>query len=315
MKKILTTDSALKIISVIIAIGIWIYIAFVMDPTIEITVRDLPIQFIGAEALDARNLSVISESSTTVTVNIKGSRKKMGQNDMKTIIARADLSSITSTGENTIPIDIVIPFENQGVSSQSDYAVAVKVEERVAKALDIRIDTHGSLAPDYMPGDITTEPSEVTLVGPKSAIEKLSAAAVNLDYAGEDVDIDTELPVTFYGADGKEVSMLDALMKRISVSAESAKIHCPVMKMHKVSVKARFDTSALPEGFAYKTEPSEVYIFGSDEAMAEHAEIVTETISTEKLLSSGKVKVKLSIPEGVKIFDDISEVEISLENK
>lgn len=315
MKKILATDSALKVISVIIAIGIWIYIAFVMDPTIEITVRDLPIQFIGAEALDAKNLSVISESSTTVNVNIKGSRKKMGQNDMKTIIARADLSSISAAGENTVPIDIVIPFENQGVSSQSDYTVTVKVEDRVTKTLDIRIDTQGSLAADYMPGDITAEPSAVTLVGPKSAVEKISAAAVRLDYANEDVDIDTELPVTFYGADGKEVSMLDALMKRISVSAESAKVHCPVMKMHKVSVKARFDTYALPEGFAYKTEPSEVYIFGSDEAMAEHTEIMTETISTEKLLGSGKVKVKLSIPEGIKIFDNITEAEITMENK
>lgn len=314
MKKILATDGALKLMSVIIAIGIWIYIALVVDPTIEITVRDLPIQFIGAEALDAKNLSVISESSTTVSVNIKGSRKKMGQNDMKTIIARADISGITDTGENTVPIDIVIPFENQGISSQSDYTVTVKVESRVTKEFDIRINTYGSLAPDYMPGDISTEPAVISLVGPKSAVEKISEAAVRLDYANEDVDIDKELPVTFYGSDGKEISMLDALMKRISVSAESVKVHCPVMKMHRVPIKARFDTAALPEGFSYKTEPSEVYIFGSDKAMAENTEILTDIISVDKLYGSGKVKVKINIPEGVKIFDDISEVEITLEN-
>lgn len=315
MKKILATDGALKVISVVIAIGIWIYIALVMDPTIEITVRDLPIQFVGAETLDSRNLSVISESSTTVTVNIKGSRKKMGNNDMKTIIARADISGITETGENTVPIDIVIPFENQGVSSQSEYTVTVKVEDRVTKALDIKIDTQGSLAPDYMPGDITAEPSEVTLVGPKSAVEKISTASVNLDYGNEDVDIEKELPIMFYGADGKEVSMLDALMKRIYVSAESATVRCPVLKMHKVSVKAMFDRQNLPEGFSYKTEPSEVYIFGSDNGVAETTEISTEIVSVDKLYDSGKVKVKLRIPEGIKIFDNISEAEISLENK
>ena len=136
MKKLLASDGALKIISVLIAIGIWVYIALVMNPAIEVTVRDLPIQFIGGESLNSKGLAVISESATTVTVKIKGSRKKMGNNDMKTIIAKADISSITETGETNIPIEIVIPFENQGVSSQSEYSVNVKVEKSAEKWAD-----------------------------------------------------------------------------------------------------------------------------------------------------------------------------------
>ena len=51
MKKMFASDNVLKVISIFIAIVIWIYIAIVMDPAIEITVRDLPIQFIGQEGL------------------------------------------------------------------------------------------------------------------------------------------------------------------------------------------------------------------------------------------------------------------------
>ena len=36
MKKLLASDGALKIISVLIAIGIWVYIALVMNPAIEV---------------------------------------------------------------------------------------------------------------------------------------------------------------------------------------------------------------------------------------------------------------------------------------
>lgn len=313
MKKLLASDGALKIISVLIAIGIWVYIALVMNPAIEVTVRDLPIQFIGGESLESRGLAVISESATTVTVKIKGSRKKMGNNDMKTIIAKADISSITEVGETNIPIEIVIPFENQGVSSQSEYSVNVKVEKSEERTLDIEISTIGTLAPDYMPGDIECNPKKVTLSGPKSAVDKISKAAAVLNYNNEDVDIDTAAQIVFYGADNKEISMLDALMGRISISAENVNIHCPVLKMHKAEVKADFGRQDLPENFSYKTDPSEVYVFGDENITSKVNEIKTEQIPMDKLLDNGKVKVKLTVPNGVKVFHDISEVEISIE--
>lgn len=313
MKKLLASDGALKIISVLIAIGTWVYIALVMNPAIEVTVRDLPIQFIGGESLNSRGLAVISESATTVTVKIKGSRKKMGNNDMKTIIAKADISSITETGETNIPIEIVIPFENQGVSSQSEYSVNVKVEKSAEKTLDIEVSTIGTLAPDYMPGDIVCDPKKVTLSGPKSAVDKISKAEAVLNYNNEDVDIDTSAQIVFYGADNKEISMLDALMGRISISVDNVNIHCPVLKMHKAEVKAEFGRQELPENFSYKTDPFEVYVFGDENVSSKINEIKTEQIPLDKLLDNGKVKVKLIIPNGVKIFHDISEVEISIE--
>lgn len=313
MKKLLASDGALKIIAVLIAIGIWVYIALVMNPAIEVTVRDLPIQFIGGESLNSRGLAVISESATTVTVKIKGSRKKMGNNDMKTIIAKADISSITETGETNIPIEIVIPFENQGVSSQSEYSVNVKVEKSAEKTLDIEVSTIGTLAPDYMPGDIVCDPKKVTLSGPKSAVDKISKAEAVLNYNNEDVDIDTSAQIVFYGADNKEISMLDALMGRISISVDNVNIHCPVLKMHKAEVKAEFGRQELPENFSYKTDPFEVYVFGDENVSSKINEIKTEQIPLDKLLDNGKVKVKLIIPNGVKIFHDISEVEISIE--
>ena len=313
MKKLLASDGALKIISVLIAIGIWVYIALVMNPAIEVTVRDLPIQFIGGESLNSKGLAVISESATTVTVKIKGSRKKMGNNDMKPIIAKADISSITETGETNIPIEIVIPFENQGVSSQSEYSVNVKVEKSAEKTLDIEVSTIGTLAPDYMPGDIVCDPKKVTLSGPKSAVDKISKAEAVLNYNNEDVDIDTSAQIVFYGADNKEISMLDALMGRISISVDNVNIHCPVLKMHKAEVKAEFGRQELPENFSYKTDPFEVYVFGDENVSSKINEIKTEQIPLDKLLDNGKVKVKLIIPNGVKIFHDISEVEISIE--
>ena len=314
MKKILSSDNSLKVISVLIAICIWIYISLVMDPAIEVTVRDLPIQFVGQEGLNNRGLAVISESATTVTVKVKGSRKKMGNNDMKTIIVKADVSAIDKEGTQSVPVEIVIPFESQGISSQSIYTVDVKTEKYTEKEVDVRVKAVGSAALDYIADTPVANPSKITVKGPESAVEKIVVANCTLNYNGADVDIDAELPVTFSGEDGKEISSLDAIMKRVSVSAERVKVHCPILKMRKVEVKANFGGQHLPDDFVYRTDPSEVFVYGADKILSELNEISTEEIPLDKLNDNKKIKVKLKIPNGIKVYNGISEAEISIED-
>ncbi len=311
MKKILATDNSLKVISVLIAICIWVYIALVMDPPIEVTVRDLPIQFTGQEVLASKNLAVISESATTVSVKVKGSRKKMGNNDMDTIIAKADVQS-AAKGTTTVPIEIVIPFENQGISSQSLYSVDVKVESIAEKTLEVGVVTSGSLAQSYMCGDITCTPEKITVKGPESAIEQLSKAVVKLNFGGADVDIDANLPVVFHDANGKEIAALDAILKRITVSPNTVAVHCPVVKIREITPTANFGWQELPENFSYKIEPSVLYTYTSDGTAVRIDKIETEEISLDKLLENEKVKVRLRIPSGIKILNDVTEVEISV---
>lgn len=311
MKKILATDNSLKVISVLIAICIWIYIAIVMDPAIEVSVRDLPIQFVGQSTLKTKNLAVISESATTVSIKIKGSRKKMGNNDMDTIIAKADVSEI-GEGTTTIPVEVIVPFENQGISHQSIYSVDVKVEPIAEKSMDIEVVTSGSLAQGYMCGDITATPKTVTVKGAESAVGQISKAAVKLNYGSADVDIDAELAIVFYDDKGKEIAPQDAILKRITPSRDKIMVHCPVVKIREITPTANFGWQELPEGFSYKIEPSVLYTYTADGTAVNVDKIETEEISLTKLLENDKVKVKLNIPRGIKILNDITEVEVSV---
>lgn len=312
MKKFLASDNSLKILSVIIAIFVWIYIAIVMDPAIEISVRDLPIQFAGQDSLSERGLGIISESATSVNIKIKGSRKKMGNYDMKTILARTDVSSVFEEGVHSMPVEIVVPFENQGITSQSLYTVDVKIEKIVSKDFDIEVKTAGTLAEGYMSGDIKVEPKKVTVKGPKSAVEKISKAVVKLDYDKADVDIDATLPIVFFNEDDKEMLSQEALLKRVNASPSEASLHCPVMKLKEIKPTANFGWADLPEGFKYTIEPSVLYVYGEDAITANVEEIRTAEISFDKLMENDKIKVRLEIPYGVKILYDITEVEISV---
>ncbi len=318
MKKLFENDKLLKVTSVVIAIVLWLYIFIILDPTQEVSVRDLPIEFVGQEQLHANGLSVVSESDTVMTIKVKGSRKRMGKNNMKSIIAKVDVSAVMSKGTASLPVDVIVPFENMGITSQDPYTVDVKVEHLKEKNIPIEVETEGSLAEDYMAGPIYTDAETVTIKGPESIVDKIARAAVVLNYGGADVDIDKELPIRLYGNDGKEIVSIDAILSRIRKDIDRTMVHCIVVKLKRVEIDPVFEGFADQEmkpDFPYKLNVETVLIYGDEQVTSKIKKIQTEPISMDKLTSNEKAKVKLVIPDGVKVLRDIAEVEVTLLEK
>lgn len=319
MKKYFETDAFLKLASIVIAVILWLYIIVVVDPAIEVDVRELPIQFVGQEQLESNGLSVVSESATTVNVRVKGSRKKMGRYDMKTIIAKVNMSDVSEAGRHKVPVEIIVPFENSGISSQNHYHVELLVEKTIEKELELEIITEGTLAEDYVQEELTATPKLVTIKGPESVVGKISKAGVPLDFDNVSEDIEQVLPIQLYDSEGRLLVAQDALMKRISQDITETKVTCDVLKVRSVKISPQFrvesedDRELLSRG-NYTVKPSTIQIYGEETAVAKVTEILTERISLNGLSGDTKMKVSLNIPKDVKVVDDISEVEIILNN-
>ena len=98
MKNFLSKDSVLKVISFIVAVLIWIYIIIVVDPLVDVTVRDIPVRYANRSMLADQELCVLESSDNIVELKIKGSRKKIANIDNKNVYATVDLGNITKTG-------------------------------------------------------------------------------------------------------------------------------------------------------------------------------------------------------------------------
>lgn len=312
MKKLLNNDNFLKFISVLIAIAMWLFIIVVNDPITEVTVRDIPIQFVGEDVLHQNGFAIVSESATSVTVKVQGSRRRMGNYNMNSVIARVDVSGITSTGNSTLPVQVVVPFENIGVSSQDPYTVDINVDVYTQKELPIEIERTGELATDYIAGDLVVDPENVVISGPKSVLENVTSAKASLEFSGQDVDFDVTVPIRFYDVDGKEILNRDAIFDVFEKSTETVHIQCPVLKIKEVYVEAQFNYPELMGTTEYTIEPQKIYIYSDQLDYTKITSIMTEPIAAEKLLESKKVKAKLVIPENVRVIDDITEVEVSI---
>lgn len=320
MKKLFESDSFLKVASVAIAVLLWLYIIVVLDPAVEVSVRDIPIQFVGQEYLAERNISVVSESATSVNLKIKGSRKKMGRYDMKTIIAKVDLSQIKEVGKHKLPVDVVIPFENAGISSRSHYHVEVQVERELTKKLELEVQTQGNLASDYIAQDATVSPKKVSIRGPESVIGKIEKAGVVLNYNNGKTDIKETLPIQFYDSDGRGLNAQDALLQRISQDVTEATVECAVVQLQTVKIVPQFDGTTEDEKnilntATYNMYPATIQIYGDDKETAKITEIPTEWIPVSTVIDGKKVVAKLRIPFGVKVLNDVTEVEVTLIKK
>jgi len=121
-KSFFSNDWVLKIISLIGAVFLWMYIIIIVDPPIDITIRDIPIQYIEQTKLASQGLSVVSDKTQTMEIKIRGSRKKLANIDTNAISAIVDLSNVTSVGTHSLPVNIAIPYEYSEIISRKPYS-------------------------------------------------------------------------------------------------------------------------------------------------------------------------------------------------
>ena len=77
MREFTKSPLFLKIISLVCAVILWIYVIQVENPNINIAVSNIPIKYINQEIMEGNNLMLVSEMEETVTVTVQGRRKNI----------------------------------------------------------------------------------------------------------------------------------------------------------------------------------------------------------------------------------------------
>ena len=97
------------LLSLVIALGIWLFVVSVVSPESEVEIRDIPVILDGEGALADRNLIVVSDKNFTVDLKLFGSRVDLNKLSASNITIVADLSQITEPGEHNVRYDILYP--------------------------------------------------------------------------------------------------------------------------------------------------------------------------------------------------------------
>ncbi len=312
MKNFFIKDSTLKVVSFIVAVLLWFYVILIVDPSVDISVKDISLRYANQNLLEERGLSLVADPDATVELKIRGSRKKIANIDNKNIYATVDLANMTKVGTFSIPISISIPYEYEEIVSKKPNNATVVIDRIVTAERKIKIETIGSVANGYIAGAPEANVATVTLKGASTLIERIHGVGATLDFDGRTGEINDKEKLYFIDSNGKKIQEKDIIYESVSMDIGTVDIKCPVMKLKTVPVEV--DTSALGEGYKVTIQPSNVTIY-AENGILEIVSKINATVNINALETDGVQQVKLVIPEGVSMRDGITEVTIKAEKR
>ncbi|MBQ7901101.1 MAG: hypothetical protein IJ365_03945, partial [Clostridia bacterium] len=165
----------------------------------------------------------------------------------------------------------------------------------------------------HIAGEIDYSPTVVKLTGPRSVIQNVTTAVVNVDMTGAAQNIAGLYKIKLYDGENREI-----IDERISKNIEYCDIKCPVYATKQVSVTPILRSEVNSNNAAVtvsSVNPSAVTLIGSADLLETIDGIYTHDIDTHNITEHTKLKAALNIddiPEGVTIQDDVKEVEIEL---
>lgn len=321
MKKHLTNNLALKLISVVIAIGIWILVSGSTDPimtksfkNVEVTVQN------GAYIEDTfGKIARLENESQTITVIVRG--RKTVLNSLTDIQAVADLTQIQDMNLEANPVMVPVSVTVPGIEPENVTAVPqnieVKIEERKTKDFQIAVTQTGKTDTDYAVGKITTDPNIVSVSGPESIINKIGSIKAEVNVDGLSADETRQVELKVYDNNQEELGATDLQYLHFN-SGDSLQVTAKITIWEKrsgVRLKVDYDGGAA-EGYQVTeitTTPDELTVAGTDaalETLKENGNVITipsEALQIVRPRVDFKVSVDITkyLPEDIIwIYDD-----------
>ena len=305
------------VISILVAIAVWVYVDVEKAPDRTKTIRDIPVEFSGeSTTLADKNLMLLSGYDTTVDLTIKGPKRELVKISKDNVRLVASTSSIDSVGVHTLRWDPIYPDGVQSsaltVDWASKYKVTVTVGELYTKEVPVNCTVTGQVADGYFTGETVLDPTSLVLRGQRDDLLNVAYAKLTVDISGATRSVIQTESVQLYDNDDNPV---DNSNIRTNASLIQAKV--PVLTTKEVSLAVELSGVPGVAGQSIKTtvSPTSVRLIGEADVLENINEIVLATLYIEDLELWQQNSYVVTAPDGTWLANsnEVATVEISME--
>jgi YbbR domain-containing protein len=178
-------DTPLRIVSLVIAVGLWFGIAGRQTAergvTVPVELRNVP-----------RDLELTGEAVNTVDVRVRSSPNLINSLEPGAIRATIDLVG-EEEGERIVQLspDQIQAPQGFRVIKITPSLLTLNLERTLRKTVPVRPRVMGRPASGFEVAEVTSDPSEVRVAGPRSRVQEIESAftePVSVEGAASDVD-------------------------------------------------------------------------------------------------------------------------------
>lgn len=311
------SDLVAKILCVIAAFCLWIYVMQVESPEYEQTFSHITVDLVNTDELvSERGLAIYSGYGTMIDVTLSGKKSVVSKLSNSDIVATADVSAITESGKRvycSIMIDVPAGCKLVGMSQE---AVSVYSDEASQKTVALSENRENTCLPeDCYTGVVDLPVDMITVTGPLNALDGIDKAVVNLDLTGVTGSVSINGDVILLDKNGEIYNS-----PYVEYSPREVTVDVPVYKRVAVPIEVKFtngyfgvdntEVTIDPVSVEIEGEPS-VIDAGSLVAPIEINEKLDFMRSdTDRSLVDYDKTVVLSLADGVKA--SASEVHVTV---
>ena len=324
MQKKVTGNLPLKIMSVAVAVLIWLIVVNIDNP-IETKYFTIPdVELTNKEYVESSEtigkMCTPEKNQAAVRVAITAPRKTLSRLMESDIHATADLQQAVSLDTNPVMVPITatcdgIPQGNIKVSPQN---LSVHLDEKETQEFVINVSSGDSRpGKEYEVGSLTASPEKVRITGPKSLMNKIDK--VNATVSIEGITQDYSKEATLVILDKNQDTLSDSEMNSLRIENNAKVIVTAKLWKIRKNVKLAAGYAGTPkDGYQVgkvRTVPDTISVAGSSEAL-ENLALQANTIeipidSMDITGESSDVERKISLldilPEGIRLTSDSSE--------
>ncbi len=318
MKKKLTDNIAIKLLSIFLAFFIWLFVVNVSNPEISRT-KEVPLEVINEEILLAADKTYELDGKQTVTVayDVRTlDEYKIRSTDFRAYINLEELYSVTSS----VPIKVeVLSNKDLIINAVAKTSVArLTVEDVQTKPFTLVVDTMGTPEEGYAISDIVLNSKSVTVKGPISQVGLISSIGIEIDVDGLEESTSGVVQPIFYDANGNQLQVSD----KITLNYSEIEYTVNISKVKVLTLDFEVDGTAAP-GFQFTGVESDKKTIDVIGRLTDLASMTTITIPSEALSVDGAsddreviINLEEFLPEGVTLLnseDSIITVKLTVE--
>lgn len=302
--KIFYTNIPIKILAILIAIGLWVYVVNVGTQIGTVSAK-IPVQIYNIS-----DSLALSNQIPDIQIKVKAPQGVFQSLSAKDFTAFIDAAGL-QTGTQNLDVRVVSDVAGVQILEKSPNTVEVTLSKKSSEQFPVNLQTTGKLADGFgTSGDATITPSSVTVAGAKDNIDKVAKVVALVTLSGEQTEVTQSARLKALDKDGKEINNL-------GFSPDAVSVKIPVERQNDtktVGIKVNI-TGTPPSGFSIgniSTDRASVTISGKSSALSNIQFLETEGISVASKTQTFTRTVTLVAPEGVQI-QDTSSVGVTIE--
>ena len=308
VRHVLFHNCALKVLAILISVILWAgLISQDESLTRDKTFTDVNVNVVGSETMKRNGYIVVSDLEALLgDVSIVAAVPQMQYENAEssTYNVRVDLSRIASTGEQELKLTSTNSSTFGRVVSTNPSSILVNVEDYIVRQRIPGTVSVGEIPLSWYMSTPSVDPSLVTVAGPKSIVENISRARVNLD--PETIEwvegtLVSMVEIQLYNRAGEAVDRSLLEITSDSLNIDSALVEATLLPTKTFDVAEMIEATGVPAfGFIVKdirVSPESITVAARADVLSQMDAVPMErTISVQNLQETTVFQLKVQKP-------------------